>query len=748
MRVLLYNLLFLLKRFRTSSILNIIGLSVAFAVFYAIIVRTYYDLSFDRNFEKADNIYLYTTRHNNGPRLLDKTNTQTPKELAGKFPEIKNSCFMKDYGKIMFEVEDSMNNLHEFHEKLIRVGGDFIDMFIPNNIIMGDARQIFTANDKAMLTESMARKFFGNDYLVGKSLVFHQQNRRNNITVVAICKDFPDNCSFENGVYLNQPERLEGDRGYTSYLELIPGNKDKLLTKINKEYEKTKTDYDNLRAELIPLPDIHLKFPGKGGLGTTLSLLATGLWLMIIAYINFVNFSIAMAPVRLKGFNIRRILGENPLFLKFSIAVESTLISFVAFLLSLLFIHYFKISVSRDFLQVDLSLSKNISPLLLAAGASIIMGFLVGIYPAFHATTFNPAIALNGSFSTSFHSKALKNTLIVFQFITAVFTIIVAFFIKYQHDYMQNKPWGLTKENVVYFQIGKMPAHNRKVFAAELKENPDIIDIALSTCVPSETLNEISREYGGKWIKMKTWETSANILNFFDINLVEGRDFEDEDCYGTEKIICNMTAFKDIMTAFKDANNNVIGTDFACNYAFTGGMTEIVGVMEDFHFQSLHKSIQPMAFVVGKDYTTLFSNYMLIKINGKNRDKTVNYINDTWKKFSKEFLDLHFLDETINKLYEKENNLAKLLTICGLITIIVAIMGVYGLILFNAKSKRKTIALHKVHGASIMEVILMLNRGFLIQFAVAYIIAVPVAYYAVNRWLENFAYKTPMYWWV
>jgi putative ABC transport system permease protein len=728
--------------------LNILGLAVAFAVFFAIVVQTYYDFSFDKTFEKADNIYL-CSKYNIQTDSYIGTNTQTPEEFAKKFPEIKNYCFTnpRSWVTATFEIRDSLDNMHEFAEKIIRVSGGFFDMFMPGKIIMGDTHQI-DANNGAMLTESISRKFFGNRDPLGRILETHFNGQRITATVVAICRDFPDNCSFENGIYLNQPLDFEGAWGYTTYMEIIPGSKDKLLESINKD-EKAKQDSEEWQFQMTALPDIHFKFPAKGNsLGATLSLLAIGLWLMIIAYINFINFSMSMSPVRIKSLNIRRIMGENPLFMKISIAMESVFISFVAFLVSILFIMYCNTGVIKEFFHVDLSLSRNINPLLLTAVTSMVMGFTVGIYPAFYSTCFKPAMALSGSFSTSLGSRILKNGLIVIQFVSTIFLIITASFIKIQHDYMQSKSWGIDTENVVYFQIAKMPTREAgRAFESELRSSPDVIKVARSYSLPGAKNGNWNLQcmIGDVEIKEYSWTTCSDILRLFDIPVVEGRDFEKEDTQGNEKLIVNQAFVKKYGFREKD----MPGTQFPGNESFfPGSMTEIIGVMEDFNFQSLKEPVKPMVFATGKFYSDYMSGYMLVKINGQNTHKTIDYINDTWKKYCNEYIDLCFLDETLDSLYEEENNLAKLLSICGLITIIVAIMGVYGLILFNVKLKRKTIALHKINGASVGEVILMLNRGFIVQFAIAYAVAVPVAYIVVNRWLENFAYKTPVHWWV
>jgi putative ABC transport system permease protein len=602
-------------------------------------------------------------------------------------------------------------------------------------VIMGDARQAFTELKKAMLSESIAKKFFGNQDPLGKTFAYH--NTDNLIMVVAVCEDFPDNCSLNNGIYIMQRENIDSEWSYTSYLEINNGDLDKTLTALNNEESLQEQNGEKgWQFELTALPDIHLKFPakGKGSMSTTVSLLAIGILLLIIAYINFVNFPISMAPVRLKSFNIRRIMGENPFFSKFSIAMEAVLTSLIAVVISMLFIYYFGVSVVREFFQANISLSKNLELFLLASILFLIMGFVAGIYPALYSTAFKPAMALSGSFLLSTSSKILKNTLIVIQFTASVLLIIVSCFVKIQHDYMRDKSWGIKKENVVYlstWQLKDTPA-----FETELKKNPNILDVTYTSFLPGASMMmSWGRMFEGVGINMTVWPVSHNYLHFFGINLVEGRDFEEGDRLGNGKMILNQTFVKKY--DFKDLIGKEIDGFDKC---------KIIGIMEDFNFESLREPIRPIAFVIGEKYNRLGT--MLVKINGHNTVKTLDYMRDLCKQFSSEPIAITFLDDMLRQLYKQEDNLAKLISIFSLITIIVTIMGVYGLILFNVKSKQKTIAIHKIHGASITEVIMMLNRDFIIQFAIAYIVAVLLSYIVVIRWLENFAYKTPLHWWI
>jgi putative ABC transport system permease protein len=660
--------------------------------------------------------------------------------IAEKYPDVKNYCFMniRD-NNATFDVQDKAGNKHEYDETVTYSSEGLMDMFTLK-IIIGDARQAFTEFNKAMLTESLAKKFFGNEDPLGQTFSYHNSNTP--ITVVAVCEDFPDNCSLHNGVYLMQPENIETEWSYYAYVEISGGreNRDKILNSLNADESLQEQNSEKWLFELTALPDIHLKFPakGKGSLSTTISLFAIGILLLFIAYINFVNFSVSMAPVRVKSLNIRRILGEGPLFLKFSIAMEAVFISLIAVAISTVFIHYFNVSVVKEFFQADISLANNIGMFLFMTGIFLITGLLAGLYPAFYSTSFKPAMALSGTFALSPGSKILKNSLIVIQFISAIFLIIVSGFVKVQHDYMQDKSWGLKKENVVYLHVWNFK--DVYAFEAELKKSPDILDVTYTSFLPGTSrMMNWGRTFEGIGINMAVWPVSHNYLRFFGINIAEGDDFAEGDMQEEGKMIFNRTFVK------KYEFTDIIGKEM-------GGINEqckIIGIMEDFNFESLREPVRPIAFVVGKNYVN--SNWlgtMLVKINGQNTSKTLDYMQSLCKQFSSEPVEITFLDETLHQLYKQENNLAKLISIFGLITIIVTVMGVYGLVLFNVKSKRKTIALHKIHGASIMEVIMMLNRGFIIQFVIAYIVAVPLAYIIVNRWLENFAYKTPVHWWI
>jgi putative ABC transport system permease protein len=320
MKIVLNNFLFVIKRFTSSSVLNILGLAIAFAVFFVIVVQTYYDFGFNRNFKNADNIYIHTLHRPSDDVRNTQISAQLLNELANKYPEVVNRCYLQEMWN-NYDIRDSngtitgtIRNVPITYSKEDE-GESFVKVFKPQ-IIAGEPLTSFTP-EKTLMTESTAKKFFGNENPIGKT--FFRQNTDIPIVVAAVCKDFPENCSLRNGIYVLQ-DRDMGTYGTTAYLELLPNGKKKILEREATELQQKK-EADEWQTELTAIPDIHLKFSakGKGNLTLTIMLLTIGVMLMIIAYINFVNFAVAMAPVRLKGFNIRRILGENS-FLNFPLS--------------------------------------------------------------------------------------------------------------------------------------------------------------------------------------------------------------------------------------------------------------------------------------------------------------------------------------------------------------------------------------------------------------------------------------------
>ncbi|GHV10241.1 cell division protein FtsX [Bacteroidia bacterium] len=732
------NFLFVLKRFKTSSVLNILGLSAAFAVFSITMIQCYYDFSFDRNFKQANDIYFCSFYQKNFDDRAPILSRSLSSKMADEFPEIKSYCLLRNIGTNEIRSE----NNPDIAVSVAKATPGFLAVFTPE-IIMGDAKQVFTQPNKALLTEDVAHILFGKENPIGQILFMNGSDVP--VTVLAVCKKYPENCSLENGIYtqLEIPDDWANWSMYEGYFLIDSKIISSLREKINSPESLKRLDKNEniTKIELTSLPDVHFRIPekGKGNLGTTVSLLAIGIISLLIALINFMNFSVAMIPSRVRSWNIQKILGANPLRLKGLVVSEALCFALLSFLISLFFVVFFQQSSLKEFFSADLSPENNLVLLTGIACVGIILILLFGLYPARFVTSFQPAMAVNHSFARSKQSALLRNILITIQFATAIALITVSIFIRRQHDYMVDYSWGIQKENIVYFPI-KRGSLDINSLSGELKQNPDITDCTVSVFVPGTVGIIFGNEMDGKKVWFKVLPVTHHFLDFFGVNVIKGRNFipsDDEQDY----CIVNQAFLKKF-----DLTDDIVGTRVGKEDDKYSSFIA-AGIVQDINFESLRTGIEPMAFVTNR-LTTSYVNYLFLKISGQNTPQAIDFMKDTWKKFSDEPLDLKFLDATLDNMYQSENNLARLISIFGLIAVIIAVMGVYGLIVFNAKYKQKEIAIRKVNGSTIKEIMLMLNKNVLLQLGIAFAAAVPAAYSIVNKWLENFAYKTPMHWWV
>ena len=747
MKAIFRNFFFVLKRFKTSSILNILGLSVAFAVFSVTMIQVYFDGSFDSYFKNADDIYFFSMSYSNGDRGTTMPTTMA-NEIKNKFPEVKSYCLVNpvSQSELLVDVINSKGIRQKFTTSITPVTAGFLDVFTPE-IVRGSTKDLFDGQGKAMITESTAKKLFGIENPVGKIIYYHfskhfyNNQKTNFVTVLAVCKDFPANCSIVNGIYTLLPDDAPSNYNYNGYFVVNKNSLSKLLSELNSEkfygkegWQEMKKSEAKTTIELTSLNKAHFDFV-KGKLTTTLSLLAIGILTLIIAYINFLNFSISISPVRVKGLNIHKIIGASPFKLKLILASEAVLFSLLAFLLALLYIALLKDTFFSEYFSADMSLFTNKFLLVVIGLVSLLFGILFGSYPARYIVSFQPAVALRGSFAMSAKSVRLRNILITLQFVAAITLIIVAMFIHLQNTFMNHRSWGIQKENIVYLPYGQMKI-DMHTFGEELKRDPRILGYTASQFLPGHVGMSWGRQFEGKQVNAWIWPVQVNFPEFFGVKIAEGRNFQDADSTGNRHaIIFNECFLK------KHQLKNIQGKDFP-GFDIT---LSVVGIAKNINYTSLRDSIRPMGFaILGNQYM----NWFFIKLSGKDVPGAIENIKSIWEKNSDEDFNLKFLDATMDKLYKNEINLAKLISMFGLITILIAIMGVYGLIVFNARYKSKEIALRKVNGASVKEIMLMLNRSVLIQLAIAFVVAVPLAFYIVHSWLEQFAYKTPIYWWV
>ncbi|GHT47956.1 ABC transporter permease [Bacteroidia bacterium] len=707
-------------------------------------MQVYYDFTFDRGYVNVKNIVQFNQYDAYDGSTATNINFQTPALISERLPEAERYCMLSNWGKETFDI-DKGNDILETHAiPFIRTTQGFWEVFSPE-ILLGDTTGIFSSPGKAMISEKTAHRLFGDENPIDKSIRSHYGS--NPLTIRAVYRDFPENSSLENGLYTYLREYNKEEWSFQSYFLIRPENLAAANEKINTPEilgeekltyiaENPETDF---HYRLTSMNELYLTSPGKGGskqIDTTVSLLMIGVLTLLIAFVNFVNLSLAMAPSRIRGINVRKILGINKTELRFSIAMESVLFTLIAMLIAVAGIYLLKGSVFAQemFPTIGLSLKSQTGLLATVSGIILLTAFAIGLYTMRYSTSFDESEALKGSFALGIKGVKLRNMLIILQFTSAIVLICFSIFIQRQNNYMMHYDWGMPKKNIVYLPLAGLGEKSQS-FGQELLRDPRITDYCITRALPGSIGMSWGRNFEGKQISLFVWSVDDRFFDFFEIDILSGRKPEHMDSI-VSQIVVNEAFLKKY-----EFDESIVGKDFE---AFGPGRLQAVA--KDVNFQSLHEEITPMAFGVLSQWQQF--QYLLVKLSGNELPSAIVQIEKTWKQFSKEPFEVHFLDEEMDRLYQKENNMAKLIGLFGFVIVIIAVMGVYGLILFNTKYKAKEIAIRKVNGSSEKEIMFLLNRSILIQLGIAFVIAVPVTYYAAYKWLENYAYKTSIHWWV
>ena len=742
MTAILRNLISVARRFQLAAYLNILGLSVAFAAFMIIMIQLDYDFSFDKFHKDYDKIFRVEISYPNLTRAVicrpfaEHFFESSPHILAGALTQSME-------GRTSFYLENE-GVRHFYEETTLTVSPDFADVFT-FDFVEGSKEALKTPNIVA-IPLSLSSKLFGNQPAVGRQL-------DNFTTVGAVYRDFPSNTIVKNYIYrpLPENENIHGwnNNNYHVYIRVNhPSNAPLLLGNFKRIMEDDKSIFggqeilwygENISLRLTALPDIHFTTDvtydntPKASRQILLFLFAVAILIVVIATINFTNFSTALTPMRVKSLNTQHILGLRRSKLRFALVLEAVVVCFVSYIVALLLVDLFKNTPLSRLIDGDLAYSANPVIFIGTALVAMLVGFLAGLYPSRYMTSFEPAFVLKGSFGLS--GKNLRNTLIGIQYVASLALITGASFMYLQNNFMKHGPLGYDKDNLIVTNISTI-YDSRDAFANQIKSYPGIEDVTYAQFLLSSRDQYMGwgRRYKGDNISFQCLPVHYTFLEVMGIEITEGRNFRQEDGHtiGTSAYIFNETA--------RQLNQLELNTSLD-----EGG--EIVGFMPDVKFASFRSAVEPMAFYVHNQYRTAFAH---IRLNaGADKRAAMSHINSTLAEFDADYqFALSFYDEVVQKLYEKESSLSSLISLFSILAIFISIVGVFGLVVFDSERRRKEIGIRKVFGASNIEIIIMFNKAYLKILLICFAIAAPLAWYAVNRWLENFAYKTPMHWWV
>lgn len=760
MKTIIRNFISVLRRFKMATILNILGLSVAFAAFMVIMMQVDYDKNFDTFHKNADNIYRVELQ-------WDKESTQAvlSRPMANVFmnfsPHIVAGAVTSPFYNETFYSVDKGVEKSTYMEPTMIVDPSFTDVF--DFDILDGSVDALKEPGKVLVPESLARKIFGEESAVGKQITAKESKGllvgffttpEGNYTIGGIYKDLPLNSIIRNAIFLKMDEKADlhnwGNSSYNFYVRLDhPESAEDLVSDFLVYYKKNELGKNmswysgepNFR--LTRLPDVHyatdvtFDMTPKSSRQTVLVLIAISLVILIIAGINFTNFSTALTPMRVKSINTQKVLGSSDGVLRFSLLMEAVCISTVAYLLALWMVHMAGNSTIAKLVDADMSLFAH--PLLLSATAliALLTGLLAGLYPSYYMTSFSPALVLKGSFGLSPAGRRLRNVLICIQFIVSFTLIIGSMFMSLQNRFMQNSPLGYDKDQIIVTNLTAPVLKSSDAFRSSLKTFSGIEDVTYGEFMLSsqDQYMEWGRELKGENIQFQCMPIDPSFLKVMNIPVTEGRDFREEDALTAEGAFI-----------FNERARNLY--DISLGDKIDGA--NIVGFIPDIKFASFRTEVIPMAFYVrGKGYGG-GADYAYIKVKGdSNLQTAMAHVKSVLNEIHPDYpFNVRFFDQVLNTLYEKEENLSSLITLFSLIAVFISMVGVFGLVVFDSQYRKKEIGIRKIMGSTTSEILIMFNKTYIYILCICFALAAPVAYYAIHKWLENFALKTPVYWWV
>ena len=735
------------------SFINIIGLAVGLAGFILISILIKNELSYESFQKKGDRIYrVVEIQNQEGIGHLKVAVTMGPLSPALKnyFPEIENTTRLKPASSVFCKVGSE-----GYYEDGLSFAEPSVFNIFTIPFVEGDPKTALNAPQSLVISQSIAKKYFKNEDPIGKTISFHTVMGKYDLTVTGVIKDFPKNSHIFFDM-LAPYKLLENSMSWlkswntntlATYVLLKKGaNVKKIENRFPEFIESNIPDKkrSDLQMYLQALNDIHLYSDdiiyqtyshNEGSAGSVYIFSIIGLFILLIACINFMNLATARSTKRIKEIGMRKVLGSSRKKLIYQFIGEAIFISFIAFFLSILIVEItlplFK-NIFTD--RIINNYTGSISFLLELIGITLLVGILSGSYPAVFLSKFQPAQSVRGAIPLKAKGSFLRKILVVFQFSIAVVLMICTAIVYNQMDFIMHKNLGFNKEHVVYLPIRSKDTRAKiDLLKTELSKNSQIVSVAagsgLSGASGSEGSVTVAGSNGQKKLMMRFSYVDFDYIKTMQMKIVKGRDFS--PLYPTDSVssvIINEAAVK------KFGWKNPIGKQFEDDPVKT-----VIGVVKDFNFFSLHSAIGPLIMSIEPNQFY----YLLVRIKPGNIPGTIDFINRTWKSIvpGRPF-DYSFLEKHFDEIYKNDQQTEQLFGFFSFLAIFIACLGLFGLASYTVEQRTKEIGVRKVLGASVSGVVLLLSKDFLKLVIAAAIIAIPVSYYIMSNWLQDFAYKT------
>lgn len=759
---------------KTFSLINILGLAIGLASFMLIALYVVDEKSYDRFHENAANIYRINSDLKFGGNEFNMavSSDAIGEVLKNDYPEVLQytRLYNSSGSKLVKKDNEFINEL-----RVVHADSSIFDVFtLP--IIKGEAKNALNRPNTVVITESTAHKYFGTTDVLGKTL--ETKDSRNPVyTVTAVINDIPRNSHFHFDFLFSMANVNYGwgnflSHNFQTYILLQDGTNyrdfEKKFPEVINKYilpqaqqfmeiesiEEFESAGNKLAYSLIPLTDIHLHSDRAVELGVNGNIQyvyifsAIAIFILLIGCVNFMNLSTARSANRAREVGIRKVLGTEKKSLILQFLIESVFLVFISLILAIgissATISYFNEISGKELLFSDLM---NPGILLILFLLPFIVGGLAGSYPAFFLSSFKPISVLKGKMNQGFKKSHLRSGLVVFQFSASIILMVCTLVVFLQLDFIQNKKIGFNKDQVLIIRGTRVLGNSADAFKNEVAKMSGVKSASFADYIPvsnsSRSDNTFSTEpvmSGTTGLSMQVWSIDYNYIPTMGMEMAEGRNFSEEFGSDSSAIIINET------TAQIIGEDNLIGRTI---YANDGGPGElrpltIVGVVKNFNFESLRQNVGPLCFQLGDNKAAT-----AFKIDATDASALISNIEKKWKDMAPGMpFKYDFLDESFDQMYRAEQRMGKVALSFAILAILIACLGLFGLATYMAEQRTKEIGVRKVLGASVPSIVSLLSQDFIKLVLIAAIIAFPVSWWAMNAWLEEFAYRIDIGWWV
>lgn len=776
MKIAFRNFLTTLRRYKISSLLNVIGLTLAFTAFYVIMTQVWWELGYNRSLHEADRIYLVENEDWYEPgKWSSWLNRPVPERVIASTAGVEvGGCMWGGFGSgTCWTSNEPSFGYNKFSASCGSVSLPFLDVFAFRSV-EGDVHDIGKPKSVIVSREAAERMRVGVGSLIWVDTDEPQPDGA--MEVVAVFEDFPDNSLLgECEVVKNLGETnlyTTSEWSFNYFVKFRPGaDPDEFArqwTNVNQEMQREAAEKRAAAGDaaddddesgiygvrLSPVSDLYFESDSQapcrqGSVVTTYTLLGIAVLVIVLAFINFVNFFFALVPVRIRTVNTFKVFGAPASSLRFNFVFEA----FGLVLIALLAAWYVSFALQgtefASYISASLALSQNLEVVGLVAVVAFVMALAASLYPAWYITSFAPALVVKGSFGGTRSGRRLRTLLLGVQFFISIGLIIATSFIRLQHDYMMHYDMGFDKENLLAARLSERGAVSYDALRQKLLSDPQVKDVTGATSrLVSVGRMGWGQEFKGRQVAFQSYVVQPDFLRVMGIPITDGRDFLESDFdkeLGT--MIFNEAARREFEMQVGDRINGFVSPD-----------EQIVGFCADFNFKPLQYGVSPFCFyllpkkIQQENYWHLPHVVYVRMTPGADIAAVTAHIRrciaEVDPRTEPGDIVVRVFDEELGLEYDNERKLTAIVGLFALLAVVIALMGVFGLVLFETQHRRREIAVRRVMGASRGEILAMFNRRYVMLVAVCFVLAVPVSIWAVRHWLAGFAYAVPLYWWV